>query len=92
MRNLKQLAEWRILMTAPKAMAKEKILHKMWSENERTKLKITELQEQLATMKAKLNTNLQQKNEQVETFQRNINQLEQDNYDVIKKEMYVGLY
>lgn len=87
MSNLRCLIERQIAMTAPKELAKEKTLHKMWTDNEKTRVKVTELQSQLAAAEAKLQKQLDEKNAQEMDLQANRDQLNEDNRVAIGREM-----
>ena len=87
LRELRQLTEWRIMMTAPKAMAKEKLLHNMWTENEKIKVRIKELKMQLDKVEKKFNDNYEEKKNIIETNKTKIAELKQDSFETIQREM-----
>lgn len=76
-------------MTAPKAMAKEKVLHKMWTENEKRKVKISELRDMLKAQEQKFEKNASMKTESIVAHNQKIKQLQEKNFIEINKEMYV---
>lgn len=73
-------------MTAPKELAKEKALHKMWTDNQKTGEQVKELQAQLAVSEAKLQKMLDDKNAQELALKTNRDQLNQDNSVAIGRE------
>lgn len=81
-----------MLWTAPREMAKEKLFHRMWQENEKLKLEIKELQ-----------VDLEIENEKVLQMQRNhqknltnhgemLDKLKERNYYQINQIMYLILF
>lgn len=87
MRNFRSIAELRIAITAPREMAKEKVLHKMWSDNEKTREKIMELQAELQANELKLQLQLDEKNAKMTELQETRDQLNEENKGNIEREM-----
>lgn len=74
-------------MTAPKELAKEKTLYKMWTDNEKTREQVKELQAQLVASEAKLREMLNEKNAQEINIKTHRDQLNVDNRVAIGREM-----
>lgn len=84
---LRGLIKRKIATTAPKELAKEKTLHKMWTDNEKTREQVKELQAQFMASEAKLQKMLDDKNVQEKNLKTNRDQLNKDNSVAIGREM-----
>lgn len=87
MRDLRSVAELRISITAPKEMAKEKVLHKMWTDTENTREKVMQLQAELQLNDLKLQLQLDEKNTKLTELQEKRDHLNDENKGNIEKEM-----
>lgn len=87
MRDLRSVAELRIAMTAPREMAKEKVLHKMWTDNSKTREKVMELQAELQSNEFKLQLQLDEKKTKLSELQETRDHLNEENRGNIEREM-----
>lgn len=85
--QFKHMAEWKMSMSAIKALNKEKTLHKMWTANEKMKANINEMEIELEDNEQKLQEMLDEKNEMISERKQTIAQLEKSNADEINGEM-----
>lgn len=81
------MAEWQMEMSAIKAMNKEKTLHKMWTKNEKTKIKISEMRQQYENNRNKIQEMLNEKSKIIATHNDTIADLERRNAHDINAEM-----
>lgn len=91
MHDLRSVAELRIAITAPREMAKEKVLHKMWTDNEKTREKVLELQAELQSNELKLQLQLDEKNAKLTELQEIRDQLNAENKGNIEREMLLPI-
>lgn len=85
--QFKCMAEWQMGMSAIQAMNKEKTLHKMWTSNEKIKLKINELETQYENYEKKLQELLDEKNSIIAAHNQTVLDLENRNTNDINTEM-----
>uniref|UniRef100_A0A336KMG9 Dynein regulatory complex protein 10 n=1 Tax=Culicoides sonorensis TaxID=179676 RepID=A0A336KMG9_CULSO len=88
MKALKKLANNRLKLTAAKEMAKEKVLHKIYSSNIKNQEKINVLQEKIDQHELQFKDILLEKYAKVERLKREIGILKQENKDQIAKHIY----
>lgn len=91
LRTLRDMAEYRITWTAPKAMAKERRLHDMWTENLEASVKVTELRARVQSDQETLKNKLSENVEQLEVREKKITQMNEENKELIARTMFVGL-
>lgn len=87
MRELTKMSEWNISMSAIRALAKEKVLHKIWTENEKTTIQIAEIQQNIQESQLKMADSLSEKEMQIGNHKSTIITLNQNNINQIEKEM-----
>lgn len=70
LRELKDFAEHRILMTAAKDMAKQKVLHRMWINNDNTVREIKGKCDEIETEELRVNAIIAGKSEEIRLLER----------------------
>lgn len=70
LRDLKYIAEHRILMTAAKEMAKQKVLHRMWINNDNTVREIKAKCDEIETEERRINVIIAEKSEEIRLLER----------------------
>lgn len=78
-RELRNIIDLRLQLTAPKELKKEQILHNMWKKYEKTKEKIGVLQEKWIYRKQNFEEKMQDKYETIERYKREIKELRKEN-------------
>lgn len=90
--DLKEVTEFRILMTAPKEMAKEKALHKMWTVNEWAKKQVADVKNQLTEAEKELQVTEYELEDRHQTLRDQIHEMNEESADKISNEMLVRLW
>lgn len=88
LRELKYIAEHRILMSAGKEMAKQKVLHRMWINNDNTMREIKRKCEEIETEESKFNAIIAEKSEQIQLLKRSREILLAKNSTELNEKMY----
>lgn len=70
LRELKYFAEHRILMTAANDMAKQKVLHRMWINNDNTVREIKAKCDEIETEELRINAIIAEKSEEIRLLER----------------------
>lgn len=70
LRELKYFAEHKILMTAAKEMAKQKVLHRMWINNDNTVREIKRKRDDIESEECKTNAIIANKKEEIHLLER----------------------
>lgn len=78
-RELRNIIDLRLQLTAPKELKKEQILHQMWKKYEKTKEKIGILREKWIYRKQNFEEKMQDKYETIERYKREIKELRKEN-------------
>lgn len=78
-RELRNIIDLRLQLTAPKELKKEQILHNMWKKYEKTKEKIGVLREKWIYRKQNFEEKMQDKYETIERYKREIKELRKEN-------------
>lgn len=74
-------------LTAQKDLAKEKILHRLWTRNERNKKEIRKIEDILVMKKEKLEESVQEKYAVIERYRKELEELGENSRDNIVKFM-----
>lgn len=88
LRELKYIAEHRILMSAGKEMAKQKVLHRMWINNDNTMREIERKREEIETEESKFNAIIAEKGEEIQLLERSREILLAKNSTELNEKMY----
>ncbi|CRL03086.1 CLUMA_CG016753, isoform A [Clunio marinus] len=78
-KELRNIIDLRLQLTAPKELKKEQILHQMWKKYGKTKEKIATLREKWIYRKQNFEEKMQDKYETIERFKREIEMLRKQN-------------
>lgn len=70
LRELKYFAENKILMSAAKEMAKQKVLHRMWINNDNTVREIKRICGEIEAEESKFNAIIAEKRKELQLFQQ----------------------
>lgn len=81
------MAHLRISWTAPKAMAKEKRLYAMWSENKNNRQLVVELQKKVGEAQRQMHDRTEKSEHVLEEFKRRLELINQDNDERIEQAM-----
>lgn len=87
MNQFRKIAQLRIFWTAPKAMAKEKRLHAMWTENISTSEMVQELHKKVDATQRLLQDRTMKSEGVMLEYQRQVVELNKQNTDTISKIM-----
>lgn len=87
LRDLKEVIRYRIMMTAPKEMAKEKTLQKMWVNNERAKRLVAQTRTQLDEAEETLEGTVSDLHERQESMSKTIDEINQEFAEKIENEV-----
>lgn len=90
-RELRNIIDLRLQLTAPKELKKEQILHNMWKKYEKTKEKIGILREKWIYRKQNFEEKMQDKYETIERYKREIKELRKENEVKIEYQLWVFL-
>jgi hypothetical protein len=86
-KELRNIIDSRLQLTAPKELKKEQILHQMWKKYEKTKEKIATLREKWIYRKQNFEEKMQDKYETIERYKREIEVLRKQNEVEIEEKM-----
>lgn len=87
-KELRNIIDSRLQLTAPKELRKEQILHQMWKQYEKTKDKIATLREKWIYRKQNFEEKMQDKYETIERYKNEIEVLKKQNEFEIQKQMW----
>jgi hypothetical protein len=90
-RELRNIIDLRLQLTAPKELKKEQILHQMWKKYEKTKEKIGILREKWIYRKQNFEEKMQDKYETIERYKREIKEMRKENEVKIEYQLYVNI-
>lgn len=86
-KELRNIIDLRLQLTAPKELRKEQILHQMWKKYEKTKEKISTLREKWIYRKQNFEEKMQDKYETIERYKNEIEVLRKQNEIEIQNQM-----
>lgn len=86
-KELRNIIDLRLQLTAPKELRKEQILHQMWKKYEKTKEKIASLREKWIYRKQNFEEKMRDKYETIERYKREIEVLRSQNEIEIQSKM-----
>jgi len=89
-KELRNIIESRLQLTAPKELKKEQLLHSVWKRYEKTKGKIATLREKWIYRKENFEEKMKNKYETIERYKQEIEILKQQNEIEIHERMYVS--
>jgi hypothetical protein len=78
-KELRNIIDLRLQLTAPKELKKEQILHQMWKKYEKTKEKIASLREKWIYRKQNFEEKMRDKYETIERYKEEIGVLREHN-------------
>lgn len=87
-KELRNIIDLRLQLTAPKELKKEQILHQMWKKYEKTKEKIANLREKWIYRKQNFEEKMQDKYETIERYKEEIKVLRKQNGIEIQNQMF----
>lgn len=88
LRELKHFAEHKILMSAAKEMAKQKVLHRMWINNDNAVREIKRKLDEIRTEECKLNAIIAEKNDEIQLLEQSREILLAKNSSELNGKMY----
>lgn len=86
-KQLRNIIDLRLQLTAPKELKKEQILHQMWKKYEKTKEKIAALREKWIYRKQNFDDKMRDKYASIESYKREIEILRSRNEVEIQNQM-----
>lgn len=86
-KELRNIIDLRLQLTAPKELKKEQILHQMWKKYEKTKDKIASLREKWIYRKQNFEEKMRDKYETIERYKQEIEVLRKQNEIEIQDQM-----
>lgn len=86
-KELRNIIDLRLQLTAPKELKKEQILHQMWKKYEKTKEKMATLREKWINRKMNFEEKMRDKYETIERFKQEIEVLRKQNEVEIQNRM-----
>lgn len=86
-KELRNIIDLRLQLTAPKELKKEQILHQMWKKYEKTKEKIASLREKWIYRKQNFEEKMRDKYETIERYKQEIEVLRKQNEIEIQEQM-----
>lgn len=86
-KELRNIIDLRLQLTAPKELKKEQILHQMWKKYEKTKEKIATLREKWIYRKQNFEEKMRDKYETIEMHKKEIEVLRKKNEIEIQNQM-----
>lgn len=86
-KELRNIIDLRLQLTAPKELRKEQILHQMWKKYEKTKEKIASLREKWIYRKQNFEEKMRDKYETIERYKKEIEVLRKLNEIEIQSKM-----
>lgn len=86
-KELRNIIDQRLQLTAPKELRKEQILHQMWKKYEKTKEKIASLREKWIYRKQNFEEKMRDKYETIERYKKEIEVLRKQNEIEIQSKM-----